>query len=270
MQSDVFARIDGGFEELRVDTRYYWDNSKRSESNRINLQRTLAGEAFWEDERGRQRVGPGKLMLFTHRENSRYGYPATAQAPYLHRYLSIDPAATIVPLFKRLRQDFGSVVNCPQGSESASLFDETFHRFKTRSFRDRYHESELIVRLLTALYRQQVADTQTRDPIEYGYHLLQNRFASALSLQQIADECGVSREHFIRAFRARFATTPGTLLRQLRMRQARGLLETTRLPVAEIATACGFASANAFCRAFRQTYGTSPLSIRKEQIKVVS
>lgn len=263
MQTEVFARVDGGDEETRSDTRYYWDNARRSESNRINLQLTLAGEAFWEDERGRQRVAAGKLMLFTQRENSRYGYPATARSPYHLRYLSIDPAATIIPLFKRLRQDFGSIVSCPHASEPAKLFDEIYHRFKNRSFRDRYHESELIVRLLTALYRQQVEETQASDPIEYGYHLLQNRYATPLSLAAVAQECGITREHFARAFHERYGEAPGVMLRQLRLRQAAAMLESTQMSVNDIALACGFSSANVFCRAFRRERGCTPLSLRQ-------
>ena len=263
MLEEVFARVDGGDEETWTDTRYYWDNARRLESNRINLQRTLSGEAFWEDERGRQRVAAGRMMLFTQRENSRYGYPATGTEPYHLRYLSIDPAATIIPLFHRLRRDFGAVVNCPLGSESAALFDEIFHRFKVRSFRDRYHESELIGRLLTAIYRQQVQDTQASDPIEFGYHLLQNRYANAhLNLQEVARQCGVSREHFIRAFHRRYRLTPGALLRRLRLEHARAMIEATSLPVAAIAAACGFSSATVFCRAFRTAYGGAPLEHR--------
>ncbi len=262
MREDVFARVDGGADEVRRDTSYYWDNSKRSGSNRINLQLTLSGEAFFENESGRSLVPPGKVIAFTQRENSRYGYPATATAPYHLRYLSIDPSATANPLFNRLRRDFGSVLSMPDGSESHALFNEIFQRFRKGDFQDRYHESELVTRLFTAIYRQQVADTQNSDPVEYGYHLLRNRYTSPITLKEIATLCGISREHFIRAFSLRYEQPPGAFLRQLRLEHARGLLETTSLALDAIATASGFSSANVFCRAFRQTYGKPPTKHR--------
>lgn len=263
MQENVFARIDGGAEELRRDTRYYWDNSKRSDSNRINLQLTLTGEAFFENESGRKAVPIGKIMLFTQRENSRYGYPATATKPYLLRYLSIDPTATAIPLFNRIRRDFGAVLSMPVQSESANAFADIFQKFSKRTFKDRYHESELITHLLTAIYRQQVEETQLSDPIEYGYHILQNKFTSSITLQNIAKQCGISREHFIRSFTKRYHKSPGAYLRKLRLEQARSMLEASSLPIETIATACGFSSANVFCRAFRHAYSTTPTRFRR-------
>ncbi|MDQ8205250.1 helix-turn-helix transcriptional regulator [Pelagicoccus sp. SDUM812003] len=264
MKEQVFARVDGGAEEVRHDTRYYWDNSRRSESNRINLQRTLSGEAFWEDENGRQSVPVGKIMLFTQRENSRYGFPATGSQPYRHRYLSIDPTATAIPIFNRIRQDFGSVLSMPAQSESSALFDQVFHCFSQRSFRDRYHESELITRLLTAIYRQQVEETQDSDPIEYGYYLLQNQHTSPITLKDVAARCGVSREHFIRSFHERYQEPPGKILRSLRLKHAQSILEATRLPIKDVALASGFSSSNVFCRAFRSAFGMSPADYRKQ------
>lgn len=262
MREDVFARVDGGAEEVQNDTSYYWDNSKRSESNRINLQRTLAGEAFFEDSTGRYAVPRGRLIAFTQRENSRYGYPASAREPYRLRYLSIDSSATGNPLFKQIRRDFGSVLSMPEGSESCQLFGEVFLRFSQQTFRDRYHESELITSLFTAIYRQQVADTQRRDPIEYGYHLLQNRYSSPITLKEIAVTCGISREHLIRSFSQRYQTSPGTFLRNLRLKHAASMLEATNLPVENIASASGFSSANVFCRAFKQRHSLSPRQFR--------
>ncbi|MDQ8199837.1 helix-turn-helix transcriptional regulator [Pelagicoccus enzymogenes] len=263
MWEDVFARVDGGADETRHDTSYYWDNSKRSESNRINLQRTLSGEGFFENETGRYSLPVGTLIAFTQRENSRYGYPATASRPYRLRYLSIDPSATATPLFNRIRRDFGSVLSMPEGSESCTLFDDLFQRFHARNFLDRYHESELVTRLLTAIYRQQVSDTQHSDPVEYGYHLLRNRFTSPITLKEIAATCGISREHFIRSFSQRYQQAPGAVLRQLRLQHARGLLETTHLTLERIARASGFSSSNVFCRAFRQAFGTTPSKHRE-------
>ncbi|MDQ8185019.1 AraC family transcriptional regulator [Pelagicoccus sp. SDUM812002] len=263
MREDVFARIDGGADETRYDTSYYWDNSKRSESNRINLQRTVSGEGFFENETGRHPLPKGSLIAFTQRENSRYGYPATASEPYSLRYLSIDPSTTSTPLFNRIRCDFGAVLSMPDGSESCALFDETFKRFQARTFLDRYHESELVTRLLTAIYRQQVNDTQHSDPVEYGYHLLHNRYNSPITLKEIAAACGITREHFIRAFAKRYKRPPGVVLRQLRLDHARSLLETTQFTLQHIAGASGFSSANVFCRAFRQAHGTTPSKHRE-------
>lgn len=262
MEFGVFPLVDGGGEETIGNADYYWDNSRRTEVNRINIQRTMAGEAFFQDKSGRAAVGVGKVMLFTQRESSIYGYPPTAREVYRHRYLSIDPSPTIIPLFKRLRDDFGSVVRMASRGEAAHLFDELFRRFKERSFRDIYHELELITLLFTAMYREQVEDTRNRRPLEYGHYLLHNQFRGALNIDDVAERCGMSREHFIRAFTQQYDVSPGKLLREIRLQNAVFLLRSTRKTVEQVASASGFSSSNVFCRLFRKVYGVTPGNYR--------
>lgn len=261
MHADVFALVDGGAEELRTGD-YRWDNARRSDANRMIVQRTIAGAGFFEDVRGRRLVPAGWAMVFTHREASRYGLPPEATEPYRLRYLSLSPGTSIVGVFQQLRQDFGSVVRMAPDGEAVALFEEVFRRMQTGSFVDRYHEAELIYRMLIAMYREQVHGTRDEDPIEFGSHMLRARFRGPIDLKTIARQCGVTREHFIRAFSERFGETPGAMLRRLRLEHARTMLLATELPVASVAAASGFASATTFCRAFRAAYAVSPTRVR--------
>jgi AraC-like DNA-binding protein len=265
MKFGIFPAVDGGGEEVIRSSSYYWNNATRTETNRINIQRTLTGSAFWEDETGRYTVGPGKAMIFTQRENSSYGYPPTAIEIYRHRYISIDPTLTIIPLFQRIRRDFGSVLLMDSKLEACHYFNELFERFRQRSFRDFYHELELITLLFIAMYREQVEATKKSDPIEYGYHLIHNQFRNPINIELIADRSQMSREHFIRAYTARYSETPGKVLQRLRLENARFMLKSTVLPIESIAKNSGFSSSNVFCRAFRKTFGLSPLAYRKEE-----
>jgi len=263
MLEDPFAVVHGVDEESRTDPSYRYDNANRGGINLLVIQRTFAGEGFFEDSHGRQRVPEGFAMVFTHREPTRYGYPEQGRKTYRHRYLSVTPVPGLREVFARLRTDFGSVLRIPLTSEAATHFDEVFDRFRARSFRDRLHESELFYRLLIALYREQVHGTQRSDPVEYGFHLLRDHFRSPMNLKSVAEKCGVSREHFIREFGSRYEESPGAMLRRLRLEYAQGMLAATELTVEDIALASGFASGNSFCRAFRERFGRSPGSRRK-------
>jgi len=267
MEFGVFPLVDGGAEETISSPDYYWDNSKRTEVNRINVQRTLSGCAFWQDAKGRQLVGMGKVMLFSQRENSIYGYPTTATEVYRHRYISIDPTPTVVPLFHRLRDDFGSVLIMNPMGEAAQYFDELFQRFTQRSFRDLYHELELITLLFTSMYREQVEETRDRRPLEYGYYLIHNQFRNTLSVEQVAERCGMTREHFIRAYTMQYGESPGNQLRQLRLHNAEFLLRSTRKSVENVALSSGFSSSNVFCRAFRRHFGATPAGYRSQYVE---
>lgn len=257
-----FSSLHGVDQEVRVNASYFFANHRRGSREEAVVQQTLAGAAFFEDAAGRRAVPEGHAMLFTHDEPSSYGYPPEASEPYRQRYLSFHLAA-LRPWFDRLRAEFGPVLRMPRQGEASATFDEITRRFKARDFRDRFQESELLHQLLVALYREQVAAAETRDPIEFGYHYLRDRFRAPLNLKEVAERCGISREHFIRGFGKRYGEPPGELLRRLRLEQAHRMLLATQMPVQEVALACGFADANSFCRAYRLRYGATPGAARR-------
>ncbi|MDB6093326.1 MAG: AraC family transcriptional regulator [Verrucomicrobia bacterium] len=258
---DPFSVVHVGAEEVQTSPAYRFDNSRREGEFALVIQRTVSGSAWFRDERSTQPVPAGHAMLFSHREATGYGYPVEASEPYRLRFLAFS-ATGVAELFDRLRQDFGSVVRMPDESEATSLFDEAIERYRKRQFRDRLQESELVYRLLIALYREQVQGTRTSDPIEFGHHYVRNHFRSPVNLKGVAQKCGVSREHFIREFSARYRESPGLLLRRLRLEHAKAMLTATALSVEEIALASGFTSSNTFCRAYRLRFGKSPGSAR--------
>lgn len=255
--ADPFAVVHAAAEERQTEVSYRYDNATRGDPDRLVIQRTLGGAAYFRDAAGAQLVPAGQAMLFTHREPTSYGFPPGATEPYRHRYLAFSPAG-VRPLFERIRGDFGSVVRLPEESDAAALFDELFNGVQRRSLRDRFHESELLYRLLIALYREQVQGARERDPVEFGLHYLRSHFRSAINLKGVAAKCGITREHFIREFGVRYREAPGALLRRLRLEHAHTMLAATELGVAEIARASGFASANTFGRAYRARFGRSP------------
>jgi AraC-like DNA-binding protein len=263
MSDELFATVQGADEELRGDPGYRYDNARRGDVDRLVVQRTLSGRAYFEESGVRREVRPGFAMLFTHREATEYGFPEGAAQPYRHRYLAVTPASGVREVFARLRADFGSIVRMAEDGEAVALFEELFEGFRRRGFRDRLHESELFYRLLMALYREQVQVAETRDPIEFGFHFLHDHFRAPVTLKLLAAKCGVSREHFIRRFRDRHGEPPGAMLRRLRLEAARSMLGVTELPVEKVARACGFVSSNSFCRAYRQRYGVAPGASRR-------
>jgi len=259
---DPFSSVTGISGEIPKTTAYFFDNHHRSRADDAVVQQTLAGAGFFTDTAGRRLATPGHAILFTHDEPSSYGYPSEATEPYRLRYVSFRLAA-LRPWFDRLRAEFGALIRMSLDGEASAVFTEINHRFDRKEFRDRYQQTDLLYQLLVALYREQVSATQAHDPVEYGYHQLRDNFRSPLNLKQVAEKCGVSREHFIRVFSKRYGEPPGELLRRLRLEQADRMLRATQTPVQDIALACGFADANTFCRAYRQKYGMKPGQARK-------
>jgi transcriptional regulator GlxA family with amidase domain len=67
---------------------------------------------------------------------------------------------------------------------------------------------------------------------------------------------------FARAFRDEVGLTPAAYVEALRVERARGALETTDLPVAGVARACGFGTVETLRRAFGRRVGVAPAAYR--------
>ena len=263
MAEYTFGVVQVAAEEVRTDGSYFFDNQHRPDGSGLVLQLTIEAAAFYRDGQGEQLVTQGNAMLFSHAEATEYGYPPGATEPYRHQYIEFSDCQPLRTVFDKLMKDFGPIVSIPDNSSARGVFNEILERFRTGAFNDRYHESELLYHLLIATYREQVERTRGRDPIEFGYHYILNRFRYAANLKQIAEACGVTREYFGREFKRRYGENPGSFLRSLRVEHAKSLLKTTSIPIEEIAAASGFTDANAFGRRFKQLFGTSPGAFRE-------
>ena len=100
------------------------------------------------------------------------------------------------------------------------------------------------------------------EPLERAMRYLEERVDGAIRVSELARLVGVSASHLGALFRG--ATGGGVLAYHtaLRMASARGLLDTTTLPVAEVAREVGYDDPLYFSRRFRNAHGTSPSEYR--------
>lgn len=84
----------------------------------------------------------------------------------------------------------------------------------------------------------------------------------ALDLEALAREAALSPFHFHRIFRGMIGETPLELHRRLRLERAAEALRDGTSAVTAIAFAAGYETHEAFTRAFRAAYGSTPSSFR--------
>ncbi|HEX5169477.1 MAG TPA: helix-turn-helix domain-containing protein [Cyclobacteriaceae bacterium] len=99
--------------------------------------------------------------------------------------------------------------------------------------------------------------------IEKATNYLLERFDKNISLQELADHCCVSLFHFSRIFKNIMQQSPYKYLSSVRLAHARTLLETTQLPVTQVAFECGYNSLEQFSNVYRQFFNSSPVHYRK-------
>jgi AraC family transcriptional regulator len=79
-----------------------------------------------------------------------------------------------------------------------------------------------------------------------------------IGLNDLAQLAGLSRFHFLRAFKKTTAETPYQYLLRRRIERAQALLTEGSLSVTEIASAVGFKDSTQFIRTFRTKVGVTP------------
>lgn len=86
----------------------------------------------------------------------------------------------------------------------------------------------------------------------------------AWNLESLAEEALMSRSSFADAFSKIVGLSPMKYLTMWRMTEARRLLQTTQLSVAQIAEQSGYESEAAFRKAYRNTLGEPPGAVREK------
>lgn len=90
---------------------------------------------------------------------------------------------------------------------------------------------------------------------------IQAHFQRALTVAELAGVAGLSRAHLTRAFTNAFHTPPHVYVNALRIAHAK-ILMRGGMPLAQVASVCGFADQSHFARRFKGAIGVSPAAWR--------
>lgn len=91
---------------------------------------------------------------------------------------------------------------------------------------------------------------------------LEHNFSYPVKVEQLARQVGVSRTYLYKTFMHCCGKSIQQYLLELRLREARQLLQNTRRSITDIAYSCGFKDSPSFCRQFRSAQGCTPLQYR--------
>ena len=98
--------------------------------------------------------------------------------------------------------------------------------------------------------------------LAYVLAIMRERLSEDLPLAVLAEAAGLSSFYFLRAFQQATGTTPHRRLVELRVERAVELLLGSKLPIVEVALACGFASQSHLTTWLRRLRGTTPARLR--------
>ena len=226
------------------------------------IVRVISGELELRLDEEWRNVPPGTVVLCRPGHQELFLFSRTDQTR--HQWCSIRP--TLIE--KKLQQALKSksrVLTCTeamQGILEAGL--ATTGNGKATTQLTHMLGMAMLHAYLAALEEEDHPDRTHPSGLQRAKRIIQSRYTEDLSLQQLADESGVSRNHLIKLFRDKIGTTPAAYLWDFRLDRSAILLKETGLSVAEVADRVGFENPFHFSRRFRKRFGCSPRDFRQK------
>jgi AraC family transcriptional regulator len=123
-------------------------------------------------------------------------------------------------------------------------------------------ESLCLDMLVSTSRLQRIGDEPAPAWLSRTVDYVRARFLERPSLRELGDVAGVSPGHFSREFRRLYGMSAAQYLRRLRLEWAAERLRKPDDPLAEIASAAGFADQSHFTRRFKRQFGVTPAAFR--------
>lgn len=103
-----------------------------------------------------------------------------------------------------------------------------------------------------------------RYPVSEIKALVHSEYKKPLSLKELSGLYFINEKYLGRLFLSETGMTFHEYLNKIRVERARSLLETSDLPILDIAFECGFASVSYFNRVFKGCFSMTPTEYRRE------
>lgn len=144
------------------------------------------------------------------------------------------------------------------GSSVAVWFDNTIQYYEAGEF----FRAALALQTMLITVRDTSAINYRISNLDRIYQYILEHYGEPLDLNQLANIYGTSVSYFSRSFKQFFDMAPMTFVNDVRIRQARVLLETTDMKIYDIAEKCGFEKLEYFCYVFKKSEGCTPTQYR--------
>lgn len=112
------------------------------------------------------------------------------------------------------------------------------------------------------IFNEKVVSPAKNEKFEKIFSYMCQNCRAYAGLKEIAEKFGYSEAGLNKLFRRECKRSPGSIIRELRLRDAASMLRMTKLSIREISDQCGFSNAYVFSRAFRSYFNTSPREFR--------
>lgn len=214
---------------------------------------------------------PGELCLMPAHVLQSYSAINGGQRPFLKYWCHFTAAIGQLELF-----DCFDVPYCVEASRAGRfvpLFMELTELYQERSVTARIREKAVLLEIIALLLENgavRVSSSQNADMERLGKirRYIEEHMQEPITVGEIARHIHLHPNYFIKYFKKHFSVSPLKYVNQLKMGQAKLLLQTTALSVKEVAARTGFDDTNHFSKSFHRETGFSPTEYRSRVLQL--
>lgn len=186
---------------------------------------------------------------------------------FIQRYLSAEAIDRLVS-----NKEFVYTPEPTLEDEFRNMFFELLREFnKTKDADGGYDDFIAARRLSEILYfiyshenQYENMPSKLNDRMHLIIKYINDNFAYELSVQDMADRFGVTKNHFCHLFTQHMGVTFITYLNTVRIKAACDMIKKDQDTILEISSKCGFCSSHYFYRVFKKEKGLSPSEYRHQ------
>jgi len=131
-----------------------------------------------------------------------------------------------------------------------------------------YVEKNAVFLSILSLLKSKTPDTVGRRIVSKVTTYIANDYSKIYSLGELSNLCGYSKNNFIKIFKSETGKTPYEYITELRLDEAKRMLENSDMTLQSVSEACGFGSYVNMYKTFAKHEGYAPGEWRKLRLNV--
>jgi len=263
--SDLFSLTGYGY-SYADNPAYQHCSANRRDAADITFQLTLSGFGVFEKDGVTEKLTPGRGFLCDIRNDPsyRYYYPEDANEPWRFVYFQFR-GATAFEISRRLISTYGNVyvlsTDLPLLSELPACGNG--HKTILMSGSQSSGIVQTLLREIGASAERGERNVVSEQIVQKVFGIL-DRGGRQPTINELANECGVTREHLSRVFMRIVGESANDYLHARILEKIVNQLSFSDKPIKDIAASLGFGSVNTMLRMFRDRVGQYPSLLRNE------
>jgi len=245
---------------------YRWHGLERNDGPMLLFQYTIAGEGKLILNGDTITLTPTTGFLVEIPSDHCY-YFEPSEVSWEFIFLQVRPHS-IMPLWNDIIEQLGRTPSLPPDSAPIASLTKMLIAAKDNEISDPYTASSYVYSFFMEFKRfidSNSVQFTTPSAITEAVAWIDKNFANMISLEQLAEQVGISKYYFLRSFSKAIGMTPNDYVNRKRIEHSLELLLSTDYSLELIAREVGYSNASYFIRVFRKMIGQTPATFRSNK-----